>query len=100
LFFKWHIGHLRDLSAFECAVGEREMGVADRQIFWVIKRRVSHFDVEKKVLLSGEMPDGFATVVFNYKDAQEAETALELKDEKIAGLKVLRHKKRLAYRIV
>lgn len=67
------------------------MRVAQGKTGRVGKRGIGHFDVEEKVLVSREMPDRFTVFFIDDEDAEQAESALELENEKITRLEVLRH---------
>ena len=61
--------------------------------YYLFKRGVGRFDVEKQFVIGRQMPDSFAVLRFvNRQNTEQSVTALDLKNQIITGLKILRHR--------
>lgn len=89
---KWSIPHAGDLRAFESMVGHGNVWRSDRQ---TARRRdggVGLIRIHKELVEGRQMPDRIAIGSFHVENSEERVTALKLKNEKVPGLELLKHK--------
>src|SRR5262249_46731903 len=78
--------------SLERPAGQRHVRLSDVQRFRRRNRSFGGLDIRKQFLVSHQMPDRLPLALIDGDDSQQAKPALELKDQVIAGRKLVIHK--------
>ena len=81
------VAETRGRRAFECAIGQRHVGFADRERRRARQRLFYVFDVGKELVVRQKVPDRVWSFAFNGEHTKHSEAALELKNQVVASVK-------------